>query len=177
MKILVFDTETTGLLQPSIVPIEKQPHIIEFFGLSIDENGEELGQFHRLYNPGYGLQPIITQVTGLKDKDLKDKPKLDFDEAKALADYVQSHDEIVAHNLSFDFGMLNAEFKRNDVTIKWPRLTCTVEATEYMLGYRMKLSVLYDYLFQEKFEGAHRAENDVRALARCFLALRKCGEI
>ena len=29
MKVIYFDTETTGLLKPKMVPLEKQPYIID----------------------------------------------------------------------------------------------------------------------------------------------------
>ena len=32
MKVLLFDTETTGLVGNSQLPVEAQPHVIEFYG-------------------------------------------------------------------------------------------------------------------------------------------------
>ena len=38
-----------------------------------------------------------------------------------------------------------------------------------------KLEELYNYLFNKNFQGAHRAINDVKACAECFIQLKKTG--
>ena len=42
MKILVFDTETTGLIQNSIVNLNLQPKIIEFCGIMLESDTWEV---------------------------------------------------------------------------------------------------------------------------------------
>jgi len=171
MKTLVFDTETTGLIKNKLQPLERQPQIIEFFGLSMVD-GEEESSINQLFNPGIKLEEIITKITGIKDEDLESAPKFK-DHAVQIKEFIESHDEIVAHNLSFDRSIVDFEMARCKLKIQWPKLICTVEATHYMLGHRLNLSKLHELLFGEPFEGAHRAEVDVRALARCFNELRK----
>jgi hypothetical protein len=51
--------------------------------------------------------------------------------------------------------------------VKWPRRICTVEQTQHIKGFRLNLSGLHEFLFGEKFSGAHRAKVDVAALVRC----------
>jgi len=171
MNTLIFDTETTGLLKSTLTPIARQPKIIEFFGLGL-EGLEEDGSVSFLFNPGEKLDKKITEITRLTDEDLKDAPKFD-QMAGAIKELIENSDEIVAHNLSFDKMMVDIEMKRCGLTVRWPRLICTVECTEFLKGYRLSLSALHQELFGEAFEGAHRAEVDVRALARCFIELRK----
>ena len=36
MRLLIFDTETSGLVQTRLVPLKKQPSIIEFYGCVVD---------------------------------------------------------------------------------------------------------------------------------------------
>ena len=90
---------------------------------------------------------------------------------------IEGADEVVAHNLAFDKAMLDFEFMRLDTELKWPAMICTVEATRHLKGHRLNLMALYEMLFSERFTEAHRAENDVRALARCFLKLRENGAV
>ncbi len=57
------------------------------------------------------------------------------------------------------------------------RLICTVESTEHIKGFRLTLTKLHEHLFGEAFPSAHRAENDVRPLTRCFIELYNRGII
>lgn len=179
MKVVFFDCETSGLLVPQALPIEKQPQIIELFALAMEQEGEgetatfsELGSQLWLVNPGKPLQAVITKITGIKDADLKDKPTFAAVADEIIAFFAGS-DRMVAHNLSFDAAMLRIELTRAEKDMKWPEPFCTVEQSIGIKGYRLKLIDLYEHLFGERFESAHRAENDVRAMARCYCEMVK----
>lgn len=177
MKTLIFDTETTGLIRNSLIPLERQPKIIEFFGMTIDENFMEISNFTRLYNPGFSLDPEIVRITGITDEMLVDVPALNAERFTELKQFIEGHDEVVAHNLRFDRDMISLEMRRAEASLVWPKQICTVEATIHYKGFRLNLRALHSLLFEEEFAGAHRAEADVRALARCFIELRKRGEV
>lgn len=172
MKTLVYDTETTGLISNDVVNIKYQPRIIEIFALVLDENFVETNHFHFLFNPGELIEEKVTQITSITNDMLKDQPKFE-DKFQWIGSLFESVDEIVAHNLAFDKRMIDLEMLRCGIRLKYPRKICTVETTEYLLGYRLSLTALHKHLFKEAFAGAHRAENDVRALAKCFIELRK----
>lgn len=178
MKTLVFDTETNGLITSSLLPLTRQPRVIELFGVTLDQDCNEVEAMGWLFNIDEKLDPKIVEITGISDDMLKNQPKFS-DCADEIESYIMSHDEIVAHNVTFDCDVLSMEFARLNPprAIKWPRRLCTVEATEYMMGYRLKLIDLHTKLFGEAFAHAHRAENDVRATARCFTKLRQDGAI
>lgn len=176
MNYLVFDTETTDLIKNMLMPLDRQPHIIEFFGLTLNNELEEKDSFHSLFNNGKKLGMDTVRITGITDEILKDAPKFK-DKAVDLKHYIESHDYAIAHNATFDRDVVDVEMKRIGMEIEWPKLICTVEATEYIKGHRLRLADLHEVLFGEKFEGAHRAENDVRALARCAKELIKTGII
>ena len=173
MKTLVFDTETTGFLKNKMVPLTDQPKIIEYFGVSLDKDFVEVSTRHELFNPQEKLPLKIVQITGITDDDLKNSEPFTLERAQALKEHIESHDEIVAHNLSFDMGMFNVEMQRHNLEINWPAKICTVESTNHIKGFRLSLAKLYEELFDDAFDGAHRAEADVRALARCFKKLRE----
>jgi DNA polymerase III epsilon subunit-like protein len=176
MNTLVFDTETTDLIKNKLLPLDRQPHIIEFFGLSLDPEGNELGTYHFLFKPPVKLNDDVKRITGIDDTMLVDAPVFAA-HAQDIKAIIEKHDEVVAHNLSYDMGVVDFEMKRCGLSVEWPIPTCTVEGTEHLKGFRLNLSALHELLFGEKFEGAHRAENDVRALANCFRQLRSIGEI
>ena len=176
MRTLVLDTETTALIKNKLQPLDRQPRIIEFFALSLDSAGDELDKFSYLFNPGIKIDEKITEITGIKQDMLNDqKPFSSI--AQHILELIEVHDEIVAHNMSYDKAVIDFEMKRLGKKVRWPELICTIESTEYMKGHRMNLRSLHEFLFGEPFENAHRAENDVRATAKCFLELRKMGVV
>ena len=166
MRTLIFDTETTGLVQTSLTPIDKQPEIIEFYSIDQEQSSK-----HFLIKPKKQISEEITRITGIKNDDLRDKPPFEK-VAQEIKAAIESAEEIVAHNLSFDKKIIDIEMERCGLKVAWPNLICTVEQTEFIKGHRLTLGALYEHLFNEKFDGAHRAENDVKALARCFWRLR-----
>jgi DNA polymerase-3 subunit epsilon len=176
MRTLILDTETTDLIKNKLLPLERQPHVIEFFGLSMDMYGHECNSWSQLFDPGIPLSEDVQRITGIKPDDIKGKPKFG-ENALEIKKYIEEHDEVVAHNLSYDKTMIDFEMKRAGLKVEWPELICTVEATEHFKGFRLNLTSLHEFLIGEPFSGAHRAEADVRALAACFRALRETGVV
>jgi DNA polymerase III epsilon subunit-like protein len=186
MKVLIFDTETDGLIANSAVPLVKQPRIIEMFALTLEQVGEgeavtfdELAAFQAMFNTERVVPEKITEITGITAADIADKPtfRTHSDEVVKL---IESVDRVVAHNLSFDASLVEWELERAGLLtrpVRWPEKVCTVEATEYFHGYRLSMKALYKELFGEEFEDAHRAEPDARALTRCYCELVKRGVI
>ena len=171
----VFDTETTALVGNSLSQARHQPHIIEFYGCIVDDEGAVVEEIDFLCEPGVPITSEITRITGIKPADVHGLPGFSSWSEKVRA-MIEKSDRVVAHNLTFDMTMVDVEFARLGGKVDWPSIkTCTVEATEWLKGYRLSLSNLHDHLFGEKFEGAHRAKVDVMALVRCFNHLRKEG--
>ena len=183
MKVWVlFDTETTGLIEHRNRPLDRQPRVIELCALKVrvSDNGkehEEIGLFNEMFSVSAPLDPVITRVTGIKDEDLKGKPSY-AERWVAVDDFMGGADVWCAHNCSFDVDMLRIESARLGKSPSVPaRLVCTVEQTEFLFGRRPKLGELHEYLFGEAHTGAHRALADVKALARCALELMRRGEM
>ena len=167
MEIIIFDTETTGLLQPENSDLSMKPKIIEFYGVKLNEEFEILGELNHLIYPNEELSEVIKRVTGIKDSDLMGKPTF-RDVANEIAGFFAGTDLSVAHNHGFDEGMLDVEFRRLDMERPASRHgLCTVEATMGMTGHRLSLTRLHWMLFHKEFK-AHRAKDDVFALVRCF---------
>ena len=179
---ITFDSETDGLVDKQLVPLNRQPHIIEFAALlatlDADGNSEELASLDFICDPGVVLSEVIERVTGLKTADVQGKPKFTT-YADDVAEMFAKATHRAAHNITFDESMLDFEFAR--IGKEWrprrQRRVCTVEETEHMFGRRASLSDLHERLFGGRFEGAHRAMVDVRANWRCVVQLRKDGVI
>lgn len=184
MKAGLLDTETTDLIKSKYRPLKDQPHITEFFGLSIEATAPEvrpaewieIGHYHGLFNPGIPLSAEVQKITGLTDDMLKDCPRFESRAAEIKA-WIEAHDIVVAHNLGFDRAIIDFEMARAGLKIDWSqvRLICTVEGTEHLFHRRLKLIELHEHLFGEPFPNAHRAENDVRPMTRCFIELWNRG--
>jgi DNA polymerase-3 subunit alpha len=176
-RIFIFDTETTALPKNSVMRIEKQPHVIELFGLTLNRDLEEIGTWQSLFQHHKPLEDITKKVTGITDELLTDAPKF-FHKAEELKECIESHDCVVGHNLTFDMDRVDQEMSRCNMRVHWPKeRICTVEQTEHIKGYRLSLTALHEHLFGTAFKDAHRAEPDVRALARCYIELVKRGEL
>jgi DNA polymerase III epsilon subunit-like protein len=177
VKAFIFDCETTGLVKNSLVPLEQQPRIIEFFGHLVDDvTGDILKEIEFFCDPGIPLDPIITRITGITPAQLIGQKKFAH-YAPEVAWLIAQSDAAVAHNLSFDMAVLNADCERCGEQPIWPdRLICTVEQSEWIKGHRLKLNDLHIELIGGPFTGAHRARTDVEALTRCYLELRRRGD-
>lgn len=178
-NIIVWDTETTGLLQPEIVDLNKQPYIIEIccIKLEMDEekNLEVVDIFETFVKPPVPISEEITKITGIDESMVANSPEF-IEIYKDLAEFHKGVDTTVAHNLMFDMGMLTNELARHDLEYKFPypmNHVCTVEASMAIKNKRMKLGDLYKHVTGSYIQGAHRARVDVEALVECYAYLVK----
>lgn len=178
MKAVIFDTETTGLIDNRTVHIDKQPHIIEFYGQLVDlRDGTVERKFHSLIKPPIAL-PVnvkngkgIAEMTGINEEMLIGQPS--FAQVKNdINELFDGATAVIAHNLSFDKDMVEVEYERLGEKPIWPRRQiCTVEQTIHLRGHRLNLTKLHNILFPGETFVAHRAINDVEALTRCAVEL------
>jgi DNA polymerase III alpha subunit (gram-positive type) len=178
MRALIIDTETTDLISNHSIKLEKQPHMIEYFGRHLDlASGEVLGEYETLIKPPIQINATTTRITGITNEMLKDAPPISG-VVEFIAENINTTAVVIAHNMSFDAEMINFEFERCSVNgFKWPRQICTVEATLHIKGFRLNLQALHEHLFGERFKDHHRARPDVDALSRICVELFKRGEL
>lgn len=176
MKVLAFDTETTGLIENHTIKLDRLPEVIEFFGHIVDLKTGKVGRkLDTFIKPRKNISEEITKITGINDQDVADAPPF-VEVADVIEDLISRADVVLAHNLSYDMEMVDTEFERLGRKIKWPKgRICTVEQTIHLKGHRLSLSALHSFLFKEEFTGAHRARVDVAALTRCARELFKRG--
>lgn len=179
--MIIFDTETTGLIANSAIPADRQPRIIDICCLKFDDTTfEERGILHSgLINPGVHIEEDATKRHGYSDDSVKGQPTFAWF-YNDLVEFFFGERLMVAHNCAFDRDILFYELLRLGKALQfpWPPVHhCTVELTEHIKGHRLNLTDLHEHLFGEKFKNAHDAVSDVRALARCYVECRKLGII
>lgn len=185
---IIFDTETNGLpknynAHPSNV--DNYPRIIQLGFQVYDENYNLIREYNQLIKPDGWEVPNqkfwIDHGYSTKTNFEKGIPIRD-----ALGYFIENLQEcevMVAHNMNFDYNIIAAEMIRAKLSSpKKLKRICTMNTAEHIMklpsrGYSLykspKLIELYEYLFQEGFDGAHDALSDVRATARCFFELKK----
>lgn len=164
-RTIVFDTETTGLLLHPHAPLERQPRIINFGAILLDD-GKVVGEESFLINPEQELSAEITKITGYVTADVATQPVFVELLPRIIAAF-KGCDLMIAHNLSFDRGMLTNDLRRcfNVNEFPWPpKSLCTVELYREHFGHRPNLKKLYQHVTGKPLAQAHRALDDVKAL-------------
>lgn len=167
-KTIVFDSETSGLNLHPRAGLDKQPRMIEFAGLLMDNKGKTVEEQTFLVNPNTPLDYAVQKITGLRDADLADQWTFD-DAFPVLAAFFSRAHTIIAHNLPFDMTIISNEIERMSRTDRnkfvWPaRRICTVQTYRERYGRNPKLTELYEDIIGKKLEQRHRALDDVHAL-------------
>ena len=168
--IIFLDTETTALLAVEAAGVEHQPHIVELYLLKTDDQLRELDELHLLIKPPIKIPDETIKIHGITNEKVKDKkPFAGY--YRTISNFVIGTRCMVGHNLQYDKRVLQYELERiNKVTsFPWPPTqVCTVEETQKRKGHRMSLGDLYEELFGTRFDAAHTAEADTRALLRIY---------
>lgn len=179
MSIILFDTETTGLLKPDANTLKEQPEITELYAIKTSDfvDYEEL---HILLKPKARISNEITRITGITNEMVADRNPFvaHFEE---IAAFFLGCDEMVAHNLAFDRSMMANEMLRIDKVLNFPwppKHTCTVEKSMHIEQRRLNLTKLHEYATgKSSIPDAHRAFGDVKAMLACYLWLKEDGYV
>ena len=161
--LVVFDLETTGL---DIV----KDRIIQLSFIKVFPNGkEERGNY--MINPECHILPIITQLTGISDEDVKDKPT--FKQlAKTLEEKFTGCDFAGFNSNYFDIPLLAEEFLRASIDFDFSKCRLIDACTIFKKMERRNLASAYKFYcgrkMEEDFE-AHRADQDTEATYRVLM--------
>jgi DNA polymerase-3 subunit epsilon len=195
MKVLVFDTETTGLpigRNPSIMDAHKWPHILQLSFILFDTETKQIitmrDDLIRIppeveITPGseaiHHISRVMCEANGIHINDALNY----FNKALSNADVV------VGHNISFDKRMIMVECSRSNkyqkfttngvrkeeyCTMKKGTDVCQITMTTPNGGTYLKfptLSELHQKLFDYKPLGTHNALIDVLICLRCYVKL------
>lgn len=168
MRIVVLDTETTGL------SVEKGHRVVEIGCVELVERRPSGRQFQRYLNPQRPMDAGASEVTGLTDEFLADKP-LFGDVVDAFVEFIRDA-ELVIHNAAFDVGFLDAELARagrSERLAQICRVTDTLAlARERYPGQRNSLDALCKRLdVNNQHRTLHGALLDAEILAEVYLAM------
>lgn len=99
---IILDTETTGL--------DKRKNRLVEIGCIKLRDYVEIDRFHEYINPGCPIPQATTDIHGITDEFVKDKPRFQAIALRFL-NFIGNYN-IVAHNGFFDLGFLNEELRR-----------------------------------------------------------------
>ncbi len=160
--LIIYDTETTGLVKHPSAPLAKQPRLIEFGAVAL-VGGKVKAKFTQLINPGEPITEEITRITGISNEDVQGAPSFDKAWPKILA-FIKPARAMLAHNEPFDHAIIEYELKRATKTFDWPPVFCTIGLYREQWGRDMKLVELYATIMGKELDQKHRALSDVEAL-------------
>lgn len=200
MKVLIYDTETTGLpdwKKPSDDP--SQPHITQICAELCDEDtGETLAQLHTLIKPdGWTIPEELEKLTGITtERATTDGLPIGivlpfFMELWCRADHR------AAHNESFDMRMVRIAILRDpggspEDADRWKagRAFCTMNLSKPIVklppsprmvekgvtGFKPpNLGEAYQHFTGQPLTGAHNAAVDVMACKAVYFAIKKAA--
>ncbi|SDB91098.1 ATP-dependent DNA helicase DinG [Pelagirhabdus alkalitolerans] len=157
-QFVVVDLETTGNSP------QKGDRIIEI-GIVRYINGEVVDTYNQLLNPNMHISRFITHLTGISNELIFDQPTFS-DIADDIYHFFQDA-YFVAHNVPFDLGFLNVEFKNAGLPpINQPTID-TVELSRLLRpdAPSFKLSQLVTFLGIDH-DNPHRASSDAYVTAQ-----------
>ena len=196
MKILFFDTETTGLpldFDEPYTNVKNWPRLVQLSWILEDTETKEVTEHDFIIKPeGFIIPFAATKIHHISHgrAERNGKPiqsvlsKFELDILKA--------DLLVGHNIEFDLNIVGAEFyrlKKDKECVLAPRTInkiiktlfskpncCTMETGTYYTKIETyngeykwpKLIELYRHLFGHDFKGAHNSLDDIRATRECF---------
>jgi len=158
LNMCIVDIETTGARYMG-------HRVIEIGAVKI-QNGQCVDTFHTLLNPGRPIPPIITQITGITDKDVVDAPFFE-DIHNDFFEFTKDH-IFVAHNVRFDYGFLRQEFEELGKKFHL-KMLCSVRLSRQLFKEHRRHD-LSSIIERHKIEvkSRHRALDDARAVWEFF---------
>jgi DNA polymerase-3 subunit epsilon len=185
--LLFIDTETTGIPKRWNLPYSETdnwPSAVQVSWIVYDESGREIKRENfyvdedlEISKPSFKVHKISREFLSQNGKARK------FVLQKLSEDIQQYHPLITGHFTEFDIHTLSSDFYRAGLQnpFQQSHFYCTmIKSKDYILNpevYYLRLSQLYDFLFNEKMERSHDAEIDAEMTAKCFFEIRSRGEI
>ena len=173
MRLIVLDTETTGL------EVGQGHRIIELAAVEVVNRRLTGNRFHRYVNPERPIDTGALDVHGVSDEFLQDKPRF----ADIVDEFLEFIDgaELIIHNAAFDVAFLDTELdqaKKGSLSSYCPRVTDTLRmARDLHPGKRNSLDALCErYQIDNSARTLHGALLDAELLADVYLAMTRGQE-
>ena len=161
--LVIFDLETTGL---DLV----KSRIIQISYIKVYPDGrEERG--NTLINPEESIPPFVTQLTGISNDDVKDKPTFKQIAAK-LNEMFTGCDFGGFNSNGYDIPLLAEEFLRAGIDFDFSKCRMIDAMNIFRKMERRNLAAAYKFYCGRKMEDdfeAHRADEDTEATYRVLM--------
>ena len=188
MKVMVFDTETSGLPKernPSIYDTDKWPHVMQVSYIIYDTVVGDVTETYDAYiklNPWVIVDPVSEGIHGIT-REIMDKKGISIQEALIhMRDALGKVDLCVGHNVSFDKRFMIVEGVRNNIRMNFPLDYCTMKNGKELCkieitfsngtkGFKYpKLMELYDHLFPDipAPQNLHNSLADTIVTLKCY---------
>ncbi|MBQ5927958.1 MAG: 3'-5' exonuclease [Oscillibacter sp.] len=164
-RIVVFDTETTGIDFDT-------DRIIELGAVALEKEGET-GSLNCLIRlpQGHRLPPFIVDLTGITDEELAQKGVSEEEAGAAFCHLLEGAKRplLVAYNAQFDLNFLYWFLKKsgNAQVLRLPRFLDALTVYKDRRDYPHKLcNAIEAYHLEDEAVNSHRAVDDARATVR-----------
>jgi len=190
MKVLIFDVETTGLPErnATLKNLEKYPYIVQFSWIIYDASQNKISNIndHIIELPDDITIPIETSnIHGITNEKMRSEGKNINNILDIFTKDMLDSNILVAHNLTFDKTIVQAEYLRNErinwlgrhrkveyCTMKRSLNVCNIYRKNAYTGERRKkfpkLMELHNKLFNTVPNNLHNSLIDVFVCFRCF---------
>lgn len=183
-KILILDTETTGLpprgTNPALYPKWDGCRIVQIAWHIYDQDGNLEGKECYLVKPScFQIPAKATEIHGITQEMAETHGLPMWKVMNILRSILPSVSHVVAHNLEFDKNVILSEMARINEMELFNEFASKIGACTMLMntipGQRWpKLSDLYRRLFQKEPEGQlHQADTDVQLCAEIYFQTRK----
>lgn len=156
------DLETTGL-NP------KTDRIIEIGAVRV-EDGKETAIFETFVNPGRSLEERVRELTGIRDEDLENAPKIE-DVLPRLMEFA-GEGPLLGHSVLFDFSFIKKAAVNQKMTFEREGIDTLKIARKYLPELESR-SLGYLCEYYEIPHKAHRALEDAKATVQLYENLAK----
>jgi len=178
MKLLIFDTETTGLpksREPAIKGAGNWPHLVSIAWKVLDSDFKELSSHYYIVKPKWTIPADSVAIHGITQEKAEAEG---IPLSTVISKFLETeHDKMVAHNMNFDYNVLVNAILWDLTMVVLPDFKpqfCTMDAMRGIMrlpmangrGYKTpKLSELYEYTMKKKPEGTlHNSMTDTTLL-------------
>jgi DNA polymerase-3 subunit epsilon len=183
--ILIFDTETTGLL----IKGQPTPHLVQLAAMLMDHKGRECASISLIIRPdGYEIPPKASAIHGISTAMAMDCGVPLIVACGMFSNLIKISSLQVAHNAEYDCAIILAAFQRVSRPVPTLNTACTKELaspilnlppTEKMLaaGFNKpkspNLAECMQFFFREEIVNAHNALIDTKCCARVYFEIMR----
>jgi DNA polymerase III epsilon subunit-like protein len=197
MKVLVFDTETTGLPKyrnASVLRTQDWPYVVQLSFLLYDAGQNRIldqGDYIIRLPVGIEIEPGAQAVHGISLAHCQSRGIPMFDALRHFNEAVAKCDLLLAHNIKFDKKLMMVEARRfgfehpfkkpngewipEYCTMTEGTNLCKIERKSDRTGeiyYKYpKLSELHKHLFEYEPKGMHDSMADILCCLRCYFKM------